>query len=74
MPKREVSGVVDAPFRQSVKYENSSVDLNSDGLVGLAQIGSPRRGNAPEETKKGRERNAWQRQGYRTDVLRRIGP
>lgn len=55
MPNSEVSGVVDAPFRHSVKYENSSVDLQSDGLVGLAQFGSPHRGIAPEETKQERE-------------------
>ena len=53
MPNKEVSGTVDVPFRQSVKYENSSVDLRSDELVGLAQIGAPRCGIAPEETKKG---------------------
>lgn len=53
MPNREVSGAVDVAFRQSVKYENSSVDLRSDELVGLAQIGAPCRGIAPEETKKG---------------------
>lgn len=52
MPKREVSGIVDVPFRQSVKYENSSVDLKSDKLDGPAQIGSPRHRFAPGETKK----------------------
>jgi hypothetical protein len=65
--------VVEVSFRQRVKYENSSVDLKSDGLVGLAQVGS-RRGIAPEETKNGRERNACWGQGLRTDVLRQIGP
>jgi hypothetical protein len=73
IPKREVAGVVDVSFRQRVKYENSSVDLKSDGLVGLAQIGSCR-GIAPGETKKGREGNACWGQGCRTDVLRQIGP
>lgn len=74
MPKREVSGIVDVPFRQSVKYENSSVDLKSDKLDGPAQIGSPCHGFAPGETKKGRERNLCRRQGYLTDVLHQIGP
>lgn len=74
MPKREVSSIVDAPFRQSVKYENSSVDLKSDKLDGPAQISSPRHRFAPEETKKGREQNLCRRQGYRTDVLHQIGP
>lgn len=73
MPKREVSGIVDAPFRQSVKYENSSVDLNSNKLDGPAQIGSPRHGFTPE-TKKGREQNLHRRQGHHTDVLHQIGP
>lgn len=74
MPKREVSGIVGAAFRQSVKYENSSVDLKSDKSDGLAQIGSPRHGFAPEEIKKGRERILCQRRGYLTDVPRQIGP
>lgn len=74
MPKREVSGIVDAPFRHSVKYENSSVDLKSDKLDGPAQIGSPRHGFAPKETKKGRGRNLCQRQGYLTNELHQIGP
>lgn len=74
MPKREVSGIVDAPFRQSVKYENSSVDLNSNKLDGPAQIGSPRHGFTPEETKKGREQVLHRRQGHHTDVLHQIGP
>lgn len=79
MPKREVSDLVDAPFWQSVKYENSSVDLISDGLVSLAHIGFPRRGIAPEEDQERereweRKRNFCRRQGYHTDVLRQIGP
>jgi hypothetical protein len=40
MPKSEVAGMVDVSFRQSVKYENSSVDLRFSALVGLAQRGS----------------------------------
>lgn len=40
IPKREVAGIVGVSFRQSVKYENSSVDLQLSGLVGLAQSGS----------------------------------
>jgi hypothetical protein len=54
MPKREVAGIVDISFRQSVKYENSSVDLQFHTFVSLAQIGSLRRGIAPKDTKKGR--------------------
>ena len=39
IPKREVAGIVGVSFRQSVKYENSSVDLRFSALVRLAQSG-----------------------------------
>ena len=40
IPKREVAGMVEVSFLQSVKYENSSVDLQSNALDCLAQSGS----------------------------------